>query len=76
MSVEQQALQRQHEIERQNQAREQRQEQDHLVKQQHTQIQEQHATFLRLQKEYQQEPTPLREHELLMVQQAGRHTQE
>ncbi|KAF9966734.1 hypothetical protein BGZ70_001469 [Mortierella alpina] len=33
-------------------------------------------TFFRLQSEHQHDPTPQREHELLMLQQAGHHTQE
>ncbi|KAI8597698.1 PIN domain-containing protein [Dissophora ornata] len=76
MRAEHQALQHQHGQDQQALAQEQRQEQENLMQQQHLQFQDQQATFFRLQNEYRQEPTPLREHELLMLQQAGQHTQE
>ncbi|KAF9191744.1 hypothetical protein BGZ51_006800 [Haplosporangium sp. Z 767] len=73
MSDELSVLQHQHQLERQNQTLEQRQEQEQLLQRQHGQLQEQQIAFLRLQSEHQQDPTPMREHELLMMQQAGHH---
>ncbi|KAG0367361.1 hypothetical protein BGZ54_003990, partial [Gamsiella multidivaricata] len=65
-----QTLQHQHELEKQAQAEVQHQEQQQLFQKQRSQLQEREAAFFKLQAEFQQDPTPLREHELLMLQQA------
>ncbi|KAF9980519.1 hypothetical protein BGZ75_008342 [Mortierella antarctica] len=75
-TAEMHALLHQHHLEQQSQAHEHRQDQERLLQQQHHQLQEHQNTFFRLQNEHQHDPTPQREHELLMFQQAGHHSQE
>ncbi|KAF9586543.1 hypothetical protein BGW38_002540 [Lunasporangiospora selenospora] len=70
------SLQRQHQHEAQEQTLKHQQEQEQLLQQQHVHFQEQEATYITLSAQHQQEPTPQREHELLMIQQAGRHVQD
>ncbi|KAF9439361.1 RNA endoribonuclease [Entomortierella beljakovae] len=76
MTTELQSLQHRHELERHAQITEQRLEQDQLLQTQQAQFQEKQEEYFRLQNEFHQEPTPQREHELLMLDQGGHHAQE
>ncbi|KAF9928519.1 hypothetical protein FBU30_002318 [Linnemannia zychae] len=71
-----QALHHQQEQERQALEKDQHQEQEQLFQLQQRTFQEKEQIYICLQKEYHDDPTPQRAHEILMLEQEGKYSQE
>ncbi|KAG0290590.1 RNA endoribonuclease [Linnemannia gamsii] len=71
-----QALHHQQEQVRHSLEQEQLQEQERLLQLQQQTFQEQEQKYIRLQNEYHQDPTQHRAHEIMMLEQEGKHSQE